>query len=203
MIALLQRPDPPVDPLCFAAEMWPQVRFYDKQVEVIDSVERNEETYVPAGNKLGKDFVTAFIVLSYFLRHLRYGGVRIVTTSVKDDHLRVLWGEIGWFVANAARPLLVEHGGPLRLNHRDIRAVVDGRECPISYVRGMVSERGEGMAGHHAPHTLVVGDEASGLDDQVYEQSQGWAKRMLWIGNPNPCENFFKRGVKGGDLKAG
>ena len=33
--------------------LWPDVRFYDKQVEIIESVERNFVTVVPAGNKLG------------------------------------------------------------------------------------------------------------------------------------------------------
>lgn len=33
--------------------LWPGVRFYDKQVEVIESVLLNRETYAVAGNQLG------------------------------------------------------------------------------------------------------------------------------------------------------
>lgn len=128
--------------------------------------------------------------------------IRIVTTSVKDDHLRVLWGEIGRFVQTCKYPLEHKKGGPLIINHRDIRKVMRGEVCKISYLRGMVSEKGEGLAGHHAPYTLIVGDEASGLDDLVYTQSDTWARRKLFIGNPNPCSNFFKRYSQEGDLKA-
>jgi hypothetical protein len=183
------------DPLVFGRVVWPHVEFYDKQREVIYSVEHNKVTVVPAGNMLGKDFVAGFIALSHFLRHPE---CRVVTTSVKDDHLRVLWGEIGRFVQTAARPL-VQPGGPLIVNHRDVRKVRGGAQDQISYLRGMVSERGEGMAGHHAGWTLGIVDEASGVDEVVFTQMETWARRILVIGNPHPCENFFRRLVKGGD----
>ncbi len=179
--------------------MWPHVTFYDKEWEIIYSVEDNDETYVPAGNMLGKDYTAGFIAVKQFLCNEE---VRIITTSVKDDHLRVLWGEIGRFIQSAAYPLERDKGGPLIINHRDIRKVVRGEECKISYLRGMVSEKGEGMAGHHAKYTLMIGDEASGIDDLVYTQGDTWAKKKLFIGNPNPCENFFKKAVKAGDLLA-
>jgi hypothetical protein len=120
---------------------------------------------------------------------------------VKDDHLRVLWGEIGRFISTSRVPLDVERGGILICNHRDIKKKVGNEVCDISYLRGMVSGKGEGMAGHHAPHTLFIIDEASGVDDEVYEQGQGWMKRLLAIGNPNSCQNFFRRLVDAGDLK--
>lgn len=134
----------------------------------------------------------------------RTGGCRIITTSVKDDHLRVLWGEIGRFIQTSAYPLITKQGGNLLVNHHDIRWVnQDGEVNPISYLRGMVSEQGEGMAGHHAAYTLAIIDEASGVDDNVYDQVRTWAKRILVIGNPNPCANFFYKAVKMGDIIAG
>jgi hypothetical protein len=51
------------DPLVLCRILWPHVEFYDKQREVIYSVRDNDETIVTAGHKLGKDFVTAFIIL--------------------------------------------------------------------------------------------------------------------------------------------
>ena len=46
-----------VDPVEFKKLCWPDVEFYDKQREIIYSVQDNDETIVPAGNMLGKDFV--------------------------------------------------------------------------------------------------------------------------------------------------
>jgi hypothetical protein len=189
--------------------LWPDVAFYNKQVEIIHSVRDNTETYVPAGNMLGKDFVSGFIALWFFLTHYQSdksrNWVRVITTSVKDDHLDVLWGEIARFVSSSRVPLSHKLGGPLVVTSHEIRHVdeleLTGGNAG-SYLKGRVSAKGEGMQGHHAEHTLLIIDEASGVDDVVYNMGTTWAKRVLVIGNPHPCENFFKRGVKEGDLVA-
>jgi|SRR6185437_809661 len=190
------------DPFVLKRVLWPDVVFYRQQREIISSVfEDADETFVVAGNMLGKDYVAGFICLAYFLTHQ---PCRVINTSVKDDHLRVLWGEIMRYVQTAAYPLDSKEGGSLLVNHRDVRKIdLDtGLIDPISYLRGMVSEKGEGMAGHHAAFTLGVVDEASGVDDLVYTQMDTWAKKKLVFGNPNPCSNFFYKGVKAGDLLA-
>lgn len=189
----------PIDPLELASELWPQWHFYGKQREIIYSVENTPETIVHAGNMLGKDFVAGFIILSYFLR---YPVVRIITTSVKDDHLRVLWGEVQRFIDTCKYQLETKRGGPLVITHRNIRKKRNGVMCPISYVRGMVSEKAEGLAGHHAEYTLWVGDEASALAQEAYTQASTWAKRILLIGNPNTCENIFFQSYKTGNILA-
>lgn len=186
-----------VDPLYFGQLLWPRVRFYRKQRQIIESVETNLQTYVPAAHQMGKDFVTAFVALRYFLIH---HPVRVVTTSIVEDHLRILWGELGRFIDTSAVPLKQHQGGPLRVLYQDVYKDVGGRQCPISYLRGMVAKDPEKMAGHHAPYTLFIGDEASGLADAAYERAETWAKRMLIIGNPYPCQNFFFKAVKAGDV---
>ena len=170
-------------------------------MDIIESVRDNDDTVVVAGNKLGKDFIAGYICLWFFLtRH----PVRVITTSVKDDHLRVLWGEIGDFVQKSKVPLSAKDGGPLTINHREITKVTPGTEekCAISYLRGMVSEKGEGMAGHHAAYTLGVVDEASGVDDVVFKQMETWAEKRLIFGNPNSCSNTFYKAVEEGDILA-
>lgn len=191
------------DPFKLNRVLWPDVYFYEHQRRIIRSVEENKITVVPAANMMGKDFVAGNIAVNCFLRH---PVCRIVTTSVRDDHLRVLWGEMGRFIQTSKYPLLQEKGGILRVNHQDIRKYGrpfrEKQECKISYLRGMVSEKGEGMAGHHAPFTLGIIDEASGVDDLVLTQMETWAKRILIIGNCNPTTNFFYRFVKAGDVLA-
>jgi len=89
------------------------------------------------------------------------------------------------------------------IQHRHLALPVE-REAknPLNYLVGRVSQKGEGLAGHHAEFTMFVGDEASGLDNEAYQAAQGWAKYMLIIGNPNPTRNFFYRAVTAGDLLA-
>lgn len=200
------------DPLKLGRILWPDVNFYDKQREVIYSVWENDETFVPAGNELGKDFVAGFLALVFFIsRH----PVRIVTTSV--DHLQlegVLWGEIRRFIQTSKVPLESSKGGPLLVNHLHLRKVVRDQICGVSYCIGRVAKKGEGLLGHHVtpesgkfvddgiPRTLFIADEASGVEDVSYERADTWGQRKLIIGNPYPTANFFKKMTQAGDLLA-
>jgi hypothetical protein len=203
-----------VDPMKLKDVLWPDVRFYRRQREIIYSVWDNDETHVVAGNKLGKDYVSAFIALAFFLTR---GNMpcRVVTTSVDATQLEgVLWGEIRRFIQSSRYPLSHLDGGPLVINHLHLRKVytngpLKGELDPISYMIGRVAAKGEGMLGHHAsmddvgadgaiPLTLFLADEASGVDDQNWKVTDSWAARKLSIGNPYPCTNFFFRAVEGG-----
>ena len=201
-------------PVEFCKTVWPQVNLYKQQREILCSVRDNNETIVVAGNMLGKDFVAGLAVLWFFLtRH----PCRIVTTSVKDPHLNVLWGEIGRFIQESKYPLVHKKGGSLIVNHHRLKKVFNGQICPLSEVTGQVAKEGESMQGEHIaqtgdgiPRTLFVVDEASGVPEIYYTMATTWANRILVIGNPWPCDNFFRYSVdgrpgtkdKGGDLKA-
>ncbi len=188
-----------LDPLKLAELCWPHITFYKEQRDIIYSVRDNDETYVPAGNMLGKDFVAAFIALWFFLSRK---PCRVVTTSVDGTQLQVvLWGEIKRFIQESRYPL------PIINNHCHLKKLVNGEECGLSYLLGRVSAKGEGMSGHHVaktgdgiPRTLFIADEASGVDDENKKMADAWAYRVLVIGNPFPCQNFFYKGVKAGDV---
>jgi len=196
-----------VDPLEFLSVMWPDIRLYDREREIVRSVQVNDETVVVAGNKLGKDFITSIIVLWFFLSRQ---PCRIVVTSAKEDHLRVLFGEIGERVRTAKYPLNRAKGGPLVCKYQDIRKVVNGEVCPISYVVGMVASQDSiaSLQGHHVaspdalPRTMFVADEASSVRDNYFTMAASWATRTIIIGNAWPTTNRFRTHVKEGDLRA-
>lgn len=205
MIAL-QKPKPIIPPVEFIRDLWPDITLYDSQRKILESLHKNDETIAPAGNELGKDFVTGLAVLWFFLtRH----PVRVVTTSVDDTQLKaVLWGEINRFIQSARVALNAKDGGQLVITQDKITKIVRGNVCPISYILGRVAtDDGSGFLGHHATcpitgqkHTLFVIDEASAVPMMYYEKALTWAKKILIIGNPFECENFFKKGVQGGDI---
>ncbi len=193
-----------VDPFEFAKLFWPRTYFYQQQKEIIYSVCNNFETVVPAGNMLGKDFVSGFIALFFFMTRF---PCRILTTSVREDHLDVLWGEINRFIQTSEVAIRKEDGGPLIVNHLEIKRWLPSLErvAPLCYIKGTVcGTKAVGMSGHHVPNTgdgiprtMCVCDEASGLDNEVYKLVTAWANRMLTIGNCWTCENWFKYAVKG------
>lgn len=192
-----------VDPLEFAKVFWPKVKFYKQQQELMLSVRDNDETFCPAGNMLGKDFVSAYIVLWFFLTRR---PCRIITTSAKDDHQRVLWGEMINFINTCRFPLKVEDGGPIRLTDKTMEWEWNGVRCPISYVKGMVASDATiaALQGHHVAQTgdgiartLFLTDESSSVPHEYWKMGRTWANRMLAIGNTWPCENFFKHAITG------
>jgi hypothetical protein len=194
-----------LDPKRTVAMLWPHARFYRQQWDMIYSVLENDETICAAGNMLGKDFTAGFIATYFFLSR---NPCRIVTSSAKDDHLRVLWGEINRWIDSCKYPLHWKQGGPFVVNHQDVRRVdpVTGRKDPISYMIGMVvsPDTEAAMQGHHVaktgdgiPRTLFVADECSSVPDAYWKLARTWANRMLGIGNTWPCNNFFYRAVEG------
>ena len=194
-------PDPLqfADPLQFLEMCWPHIMFYKEQREVIFSVRDNVETYCPAGNKLGKDFVSAFIALWFFMSRT---PCRIVTSSATDRHLNVLWAEINNLIQTSKYPLTVTNGGNLIVNHHMIRKVVNGKVEPKSFIEGVVSDdvHCAALQGRHLPikpSTLWIADEASALRASYWAMVRSWAHRLLVIGNTWPCENPFKFSVKG------
>lgn len=201
-----------LDPIKFFRACWPHLSLYDKQVEIIESVVNNDATIVPAGNGLGKDFVSAFIALWFFCSRR---PCKVITTSVDSSQLiGVLWGEIHRFIETSVIPL------PLEVNQAEIYhkvpiyskmgRVIGYNRDPLSYIKAKVAKKAEGLLGHHVatdsklynPRTLLISDESSGQDDDAWEKTDTWAHRKLAIGNCFPCTNFFYRGVKKGSIKA-
>lgn len=197
------------DPITLIRAVWPHIKLWSREIELIYSVWHNRRTVCRAGNMLGKDFTAALAVMAFYLTR---SPCRIVTTSVDDTQLSgVLWGEIRNLLQTSVIPLDHTKGGPLLINDKHIRKVythgaLKGQLCGLSYLLGRVAAKGEGMLGHHIaetgdgiPRTMFVGDEASGLDDLSIERGETWADRMLLIGNPYPCENAFRKWSKEGD----
>lgn len=207
MIAKLQ--DLIIDPFNFLALCWPDIKLYPQQAEIIESVRDNDETIVPAGNALGKDFISAFICLWFFCSR---SPCKVVTHSVDQPQLKgVLWGEMKRFIQTSKYPLPLKVGEDM--NMKLLRP--DGTPDPLSYLIGRVTRKGEGLLGHHVPRTeddkqadgtllprtFFLADESSGIDDEAWEKVDTWCHRKLSIGNPYPCTNFFYKGVKGGNIK--
>lgn len=198
------------DPLKLIQVLWPHIRLWSREKELIYSMWHNRRTVCVAGNMLGKDFTTALGVVAFFLTRT---PCRIVTTSVDGDQLAgVLWGEIRNLLNTSKIQLDHTKGGPLVINDLHLRKMhtsgpLKGQMCGLSYVLGRVAKKGEGMLGHHIaetvafddPRTMFLGDEASGLDQVSIERGETWADRLVLIGNAYPCTNYFFTWSEEGD----
>lgn len=206
------------DPLAFMSMAWPDAGLYDKEQEMVLSCRDSIETIVVAGNMLGKDYTVGIICPTFFIAPQLFFPIsyvrevesrrrpgydphtrRVVTTSVKDEHLDILWGEIGRHVKTCKLPL----DDLLYVTTHEIRFREEAEaKNPVNYLKGMVSKTGEGLAGHHAAYTLFACDEASAMDDMAYKAAQGWAKRIFLFGNPHDCSNSWRTNYEAGNVLA-
>lgn len=156
---------------------------WSKQRDILESVRDNPRTAVRSCHGTGKTAIAARVVL-WFL--VAFPKSRIVTTAPIFDQVRyLLWPEIHKAVAKA-RPGMFPNPLDTRLEiSKDWFAV------------GLTSREPENFAGHHAPHLLFVGDEASGIPEDVYTAAEGFQTaeggRVLLIGNPTQTSGQFYR----------
>jgi hypothetical protein len=121
------------------------------------------------------------------------GPCRIITTApiwsqVKD----LLWAEIAVRHRDAKLPL----GGKLDLTRWTFG--------PDHFAVGFSTDEPEQFAGHHSPRLLLIVDEASGVDERIYNASKGFLTaasthtRVLLIGNPTKPAGTFYRACRAG-----
>lgn len=155
--------------------------YWSLQREVCRSVVQYPTTVVPAGNAVGKSYVGSGILL-WFL-YCRPQSIVFSTAPSQTQLSGILWKEVRAAHADAAIPL----GGRIRANPEKL--ILDEKW----YAIGQATNKIERITGHHAGDLLAVVDEASGVEDDIYEAIQSLSpSRKLLIGNPlRPSGKFY------------
>ena len=153
------------------------------QRSILESVRDNKRTAVRSCHGSGKTAIAARIVL-WFLA--AYPDSRVVTTAPTFTQVRdLLWREIASGVAKGPPGF---YGEP-NLTRLEI--------TPSWFAVGLSTRTPEHFQGHHAEHLLLVVDEASGVDELIYEAAEGFltapGARVLLIGNPTSTSGTFYR----------
>lgn len=156
--------------------------YWSKQREICESVVKYPTTVVPAGNAVGKSYVGSGIVL--WFEYCRDNSIVFTTAPSQVQLAGILWKEVRAAWKNAPLPL----GG--KLSSDPEKLTIDEKW----YAIGQATNRIERITGHHAGELLVVVDEASGVDDEIYEALQSLSpSRKLLIGNPlRPSGKFYE-----------
>lgn len=173
------------DPVWFCREIlgWEP---WSKQREILEAVRDHERVAVRSCHGVGKTAVAARIILWFMISHP--GSCRVVTTAPSWKQIeKVLWAEIH----SAAHHSLMPIGGELLLTEWKI--------APDWYAIGLPNEPHKATAfqGHHARHLLLVVDEASGVDERIYDAAEGFLTasnaKVLLISNPTSLAGQFRR----------
>lgn len=161
------------------------IELWSKQRQIARAVRDNRQVAVRSCHGPGKTKIASCIVM-WFLYCLPES--RVVTTATKWSQVKaLLWHEVNQNF-NGAQIAGGLGGTCLQTELK----LPDGR-----YALGLSTRPGqeESFQGHHAPHILLLYDEASGVPGPVYEAGEGYmtttGARKLMIGNPTRAEGEF------------
>lgn len=156
---------------------------WSKQRAILESVRDNPRTAVRSCHGSGKTATAARAAL-WFLA--AYPKSRVITTAPTFTQVRdLLWPEMHRAIEHAPAGLYP----PADTTRLEI--------AKDWYAVGISTDRPERFQGQHAEHLLLIVDEASGVDERIYEAAEGYMSsgdaRLLLIGNPTQTAGTFFR----------
>lgn len=187
------------EPTNFVKVLWPKLDLQPYQIDILNSVRDNKETFVHSGHKMGKSLVAALATMWFFLTR---SPATVLLISAKEQQLeQVIWAEILSLLQKSPQRL------PVAVNRLRLR-MKNGEDgfVPKHEVLGCAANEPESLQGHNLPTghdgeptVLVVCEEASAIPDRFIESLLPQSHRLLAIGNPLRVEGWFYEGCKKGD----
>src|ERR1700687_5817032 len=171
------------DPVLFAREIL-GVSLWEREIEILRSIQTRHRTAIQAAHGLGKTFTPAVAVL-WWLAYYE-DGIVLTTAPTLRQVDTVLWREIHRLVARAKIPYTAEEPNAVKLKFRGNN----------NFALGLSTDKAESFQGYHAPHVLIIVDEAPGIEPAIWDAFEGIMAggdvRIVMAGNPTrPSGPFF------------
>ena len=158
------------------------------QKEVLTSIVENDRVSVRSGHGVGKTAMLSWLILHWLIT--RYPSKIACTAPTAHQLEDVLWGEVAkWYrrMPDGLKQLL-------RVS-RDRVEVVDAPQESFSVARTARKEQPEAFQGFHSENMLFIIDEASGVEDIIFEVGEGSMStpgaKTLMTGNPTRTSGYF------------
>lgn len=163
------------NPVAFLNEVF-GVECWQKQVEILEALRDYERVTVRSGNSAGKSFVAAGAILWFLLCH--YPSTVLSTAPTYRQVRDILWRELATMYTKAKCPV----GGDLWLPTTRLNLENDW------FAIGLSSDEPDKFQGYHNENILIVVDEPSGVNEQIFEAVEGiiagGKAKLLLVGNP-------------------
>lgn len=143
---------------------------------------------VRSGHGVGKSTAASWAILWYILTRC---PVRVVVTAPTSAQLfDALWAEVNTWLNKLPEALQ----GLLNATSDRIVLVAAPKEAFIS-ARTSRADSPDAMQGVHADHVMLIGDEASGIPEAIFEAAygsmSGFSAVTILLGNPVRSSGFF------------
>ena len=168
------------DPINFACNIL-GVKPWDKQQQILDAIALNRSVAVRSCNGAGKTFTAAITILWWLMS---YDNAIVITTAPSERQVReILWREL----RNLYVPVRDTIGGKLTRTRLEF--------SPKRYAYGFSTNTEDRFQGFHSGNILVIVDEASGVDEFIFNAIRGVItarnSKLLLIGNPHGYAGTF------------
>ena len=176
------------DPVGFVRRIYGSDLWKDQE-RILESVRDHPRTAWRSCHGIGKTYVVARLVL-WWLFSFDYSIV-LTTAPTWRQVEKLVWKEIRSCHNNAKIPL----GG--HISPKATQLSLDGDEW---VALGISTNDPNRFQGFHSPHLLVIVDEASGVNDEIFEAIDGVLTsghcRLVEIGNPTDIGGEFYRAFR-------
>ena len=143
---------------------------------------------IASGHGIGKSTIVAMIILWFLFVH-PYAKIGC-TAPTKTQMYDVLWAEI-----KAWLDRMPEFVKEYYEYTNDYVRIVESPENWFARARTARKESPEALAGLHADHMLILADEASGVDDEIFRSAKSALTNentlFIMISNPTRLEGYF------------
>lgn len=175
---------------------------WSKQREIIEAIRDNQRVAVKSGHKVSKSHTLAGVALWYYCS---FEDARVVCSSTTSRQVnKIIWRELRMMRARSGRCLdcrKMQEDGPRPCVHS---ALIDGelgetaqtglKSTDFREVVGFTATEAEAVAGISGANLLYLLDEASGIDDAIFEAIEGnraGGARVVMFSNPTRTTGEF------------
>jgi terminase large subunit-like protein len=168
------------DPVLFARYVL-GVDLWEREVDILRSVQRNRRTAIKSCHGAGKTFTLAILLLWWLTRHQE--GIVLTTSPTLRQVKTQLWSEIHRMVTHTRIPYPKLNQTELKLRGED------------NFALGFSTNQGERFQGFHGRAVLLIVDEAPGIEASIWDPIAGTMAggkvHMIMAGNPTVPSGAF------------
>lgn len=158
------------------------------QKQAMEELRDFDRIAVRSGHGVGKSAFLSWIILWWLLT--RYPAKAACTANTSTQLSDVLWGELDkWW-----RKLPAGFKNLLEIKAERMELIADPKQS-FAVARTARKETPEAFQGYHSPNMLFIIDEASGVDDVIFEVGRGAMSspgaKTIMCGNPTRTNGYF------------
>jgi phage terminase large subunit len=198
------------DPVAFFREVL-GVEPWSRQVEVLEAVRDYPRVAVSSGHKVSKSHTAAGVALWFYCS---FDDARVVMTSTTSRQVdQILWRELRMMRARSGRCVACKTEDPdgFRIPRPCPHStLIEGEQGELARtglkspdfreVTGFTAREAEAVAGISGSNLLYIPDEASGIEDAIFEAIEGnraGGARVVMFSNPTKNEGEFYEAFHG------